>query len=455
MASIFKRGSRKLSRSQLRNEPYYIEYTDEHGKTRRKKGFTDKEATERLASQLRLAVDQRRSGLVDPMMQRLNEHNRRPLSEHTSDFTAALKGGTNSKKHIRLTIKRIDTVIVKGGFATIADVDGPAVEACLHRLRTEMNFGPKTYNHYLQAFDQFCRWLVKSNRLASNPIAGLRRMNPDIDIRHKRRSLTPAEIARLIRAAQTSRKNVQGYTGELRARCYLVSYMTGLRQREMASLTPTSFQFESRPPTLTVEAACSKRRREDTIPLRPELIDVLAPWLETLAPDEHIFPRFERKKAWLMVKKDLEAAGIPYCTAEGVADFHAAGRASHITEMLRSGAGLVQVMKQARHSDVRLTLRYFKGNLGDQVRAVEKLPLPSEAGQEIVSDLCGTEGLWKAPVGIHPNSDTDQAATTNPLRAEDCDTSCPGVTSEGTRTKSGSGGNRTRMRFQRNRRSYR
>ena len=33
-----------------------------------------------------------------------------------------------------------------------------------------------------------------------------------------------------------------------------------------------------------------------------------------------------------MVKKDLERVGIPYKTEEGVADFHAAGRHTHITE---------------------------------------------------------------------------------------------------------------------------
>ena len=45
-------------------------------------------------------------------------------------------------------------------------------------------------------------------------------------------------------------------------------------------------------------------------------------------PDDLLFPRIERKKTWLMVKKDLERIGIPYETPEGIADFHAAGRHS-------------------------------------------------------------------------------------------------------------------------------
>lgn len=39
-----------------------------------------------------------------------------------------------------------------------------------------------------------------------------------------------------------------------------------------------------------------------------------------------------------MVKTDLERVGIPYVTADGVTDFHVAGRHTHITEMMRTGA---------------------------------------------------------------------------------------------------------------------
>ena len=41
----------------------------------------------------------------------------------------------------------------------------------------------------------------------------------------------------------------------------------------------------------------------------------------------------------LMVKKDLERVGIPYRDElNRVADFHAAGRHTHITELLRNDA---------------------------------------------------------------------------------------------------------------------
>lgn len=64
----------------------------------------------------------------------------------------------------------------------------------------------------------------------------------------------------------------------------------------------------------------------DVLPLHPELVTMLQEWLEGHAPDEPLFPRLDRKKTWLMVKKDLERVDIEYETPEGIADFHAAGR---------------------------------------------------------------------------------------------------------------------------------
>ena len=41
-----------------------------------------------------------------------------------------------------------------------------------------------------------------------------------------------------------------------------------------------------------------------------------------------------------MVQTDPKRIGIPYKTAEGFADFHAAGRHTYITGLLKNGATL-------------------------------------------------------------------------------------------------------------------
>jgi len=76
-----------------------------------------------------------------------------------------------------------------------------------------------------------------------------------------------------------------------------------------------------------------------------------------------------------MVKKDLERVGIAYETPEGIADFHAAGRHTHITELFRNGASVPEAKGLARHTDIRQTLKYTHIGLEDQARAVGALPL--------------------------------------------------------------------------------
>ena len=66
---------------------------------------------------------------------------------------------------------------------------------------------------------------------------------------------------------------------------------------------------------------------------------MLKEWLVGCEPEQPLFPKLAKRRTWLMVKKDLERAGIPYETPQGIADFHAAGRHTHITELLRNGAG--------------------------------------------------------------------------------------------------------------------
>ena len=155
-----------------------------------------------------------------------------------------------------------------------------------------------------------------------------------------------------------------------------VSYLTGLRRAEIASLSPASFDLEGNPPIVTLAAGDSKHRKEDVLPLHPDLVRVLPGWLEDIPADQPLFPRLAKRRTWLMVKKDLERVGIPYETEEGIADFHAVGRHTYITELLRNGASLVEARELARHSDINMTMRYTHIGIDDQARAVAAIPAP-------------------------------------------------------------------------------
>ena len=61
-------------------------------------------------------------------------------------------------------------------------------------------------------------------------------------------------------------------------------------------------------------------------------------------------------------------------TKDGVADFHAAGRHTYITELLRNGTSLVEARELARHADVKMTMNYTHIGLEDRAKAVQNLP---------------------------------------------------------------------------------
>lgn len=367
MASIYKK-TRDKGR---KNANWYVNYTDHLGKRRTVKGFTDRRATEQMAAKVEHEVMLRKRGLIDPEQERQHEVQTSSLEKHLTAFETSL--GDNTPKHIKLTMARIRCVIDGCGFRTVSDLKPEPVESFLRQLCKEKDLGPTTYNHYVQAIDSFCKWMLLTQRITSNPLVSLERLNAQVDIRRKRRALTADEVALLVQSARESGEEIQCYDGETRARIYILAYFTGLRRQELASLRPSSFDLDGEQPTVTVEAACSKHRREDILPLHPELVEMLQEWLEGTNTDEPLFPRLAKRRTWRMVKLDLERVGIPYKTPEGVADFHAAGRHTYVTELLRNGVSLVEARELARHSDVRMTMKYTHIGLDDQAQAVGKL----------------------------------------------------------------------------------
>jgi integrase len=141
----------------------------------------------------------------------------------------------------------------------------------------------QTHNHHLKSIKAFTRWLIRDRRNPTDPLAHLSRLNVSTARRHDRRALTPDEFSRLIKAARTGGQ-IEGVSGTDRAMVYLLAAYTGFRRAEIGSLTFQSLDLDGDPPTATVGASFSKRRREDTQVLHPELVKELKGWLATKQP---------------------------------------------------------------------------------------------------------------------------------------------------------------------------
>jgi integrase len=263
----------------------------------------------------------------------------------------------------------------------------------------------QTRNHYLKSVKSFTAWLVRNRRTLVDPLAHVARQNVAVDRRHDRRSLSDTEFSALFEAARAG-GSVEGISGPDRAMLYLLAGWTGFRKSELGSLTLQSLDLDGSPPTATVAAGFSKRRRDDTQVLHPDLVPQIRAWLATkpdLASDELLFP-ISGRKAHKMISTDLAAARakwiseakmkqetaqreqsdyLAYRDHDGrFADFHSL-RHLFITRL--SEAGITPKMAQtlARHSDIRLTLGlYTHVELADQTAAIGALPGPPGAAHK-------------------------------------------------------------------------
>jgi integrase len=281
----------------------------------------------------------------------------------------------------------------------------------LGQLRREGR-SAQTYNNYLTTFKQFTRWLVRDRRSPIDPLVHLSRVNTQADRRHDRRALSQEEFARLVEAARNG-KRVEGISGPDRAMLYVLAAWTGFRKGELGSLTLRSLRLDDHPPRATVAACYSKRRRQDTQVLHPEVVRQLKEWLAAkthLDPNKPLFPISGRvpggiqRKTSKMIERDLMAARdkwleeaeteakrerrlksdfLCHVNHEGLyADFHSL-RHWFITGLARANVSPKMAQTLARHSDIRLTLGvYTHVELHDQTAAIHALPAPPDAQQQ-------------------------------------------------------------------------
>ena len=386
---------------------WYGQFADAKGKIRRVPLSENKTAAQQMLNELVRKVEMGKVGIIDPF----EDHSKRPLSEHLSNWQQVLLARGNTEAYVELKISRAKKILDRCKFRFMADLSASRVEGALSDLRGQASlaeqqgkpdrFGTQTSNHYLAAVKQFSRWLVADRRTAVNPLAHLEGGNVKLDRRHDRRELSDDELAWLFETVRNAGRHAK-LEGPDREMLYLVSAYTGLRASELASLKPSSFNLDDETPTVTVEAAYSKRRREDVVPLHAELVERLRPWLALKAKSERVWPGkwAANKGAGKMLQNDLkharaawiadaanEAEQVPrkrssfliYRDADGrVADFHAL-RHTFISRLVRSGARPKEAQTLARHSTITLTMdRYAHTSLHDVRAALGAMPsIPS------------------------------------------------------------------------------
>jgi integrase len=257
--------------------------------------------------------------------------------------------------------------------------------------------GVQTANYYLREVKAFTRFLVDANRLGVDPLRRLKGGNAQLDRRHDRRNLDPAELARLFEAARSSPDPYRGLAGPDRLLLYATACGTGFREGELAALRPEWFKLDHHPPLIELPARLTKNRRPVRQPIPGGLAGSLAAYLAGKPAGKPVWPGTWAERGAEMLRRDLEAAGIPYAV-EGpdgplYADFHAL-RHSYITLLQQMRATAKQAQTLARHSDVNLTLRRYThaslAELGEAVGVLRFLVTPDTTPALPASDCRGT-----------------------------------------------------------------
>ena len=438
------------------SKSWYFDLRDANGTVRRVKGYADLKATEQLAAESERKASRVRAGFTDPA----EEHARRPLAAHLKDYAAAMEAKGNVPAHNRATVAKISAILSGCGFVVASDVDPGKVSAWLadlrrpgrvaelppgdsfassevadllgigtdavrrfvarHRLptvgrgparriprssvleiaeRAARGNGPTTINHYTRAVRGFFRWLVRMKRIGSDPLDSLPLVNEAVDVRRARRELTADELRALLTGTRASACTFRGLAGEDRFFLYLVAAGTGFRANALANLTPADFDLDAAGPVVTLAARFAKNRKTKVQPLPGDVADALRDYLDGKGADKLVWGG-----TWAtgctgaeMLRRDLEAVGIPYAV-EGpdgpeYADFHSL-RHTYLTMLGRNGVDLRTAQELAGHSSPLLTARYSHRRLYDLAGAVDKLPnlVPTRQNAvEIPLRLTGTD----------------------------------------------------------------
>lgn len=228
MACLFKRNGKG---------PWRIAYFDwdpKTGRKRRREVSTrqgDKAIAEQIAGRLEAKARQhkreaddlaelRRRGLSDPVAERLADQGRTTLGVHLDAFKIVLEGKGDTAKHVAVTLSDCLCILDACGFALPADLDSVKVSKWVTEQRKAL--APRTINRKLGAFKSFSRWLWETERIRTDPMVQVHKLNGQADRRVRRRALDDDEIARLLCAAEQG-PDVSGMTGPDRAMLYRVA----------------------------------------------------------------------------------------------------------------------------------------------------------------------------------------------------------------------------------------
>jgi len=266
------------------------------------------------------------------------------------------RGNNRAPNHIRDCAFKIRFLFREAGWKVVGDLNRREMVKIVTSLRGRK--GERWRQCACNSLSTFGNYLVdEAEVLDENPFRGMYR-NKLEDRRRQRRALTEDEISRLLAVAQER--------CPVRADAYRIYLMTGMRLSELRTLKVEDVHIDlAITPHIKLKGRNEKNRKGSTIPLEPEVVEILRKYMAGKTPEDLVIhvPHDLRKR----LLGDLEAAKISSCRIVeengikrryDVVDVHSL-RVTFCTLLAKAKVPLTVAQKRMRHSTPSLTANVY------------------------------------------------------------------------------------------------
>ncbi len=377
MASKYRRGGRGI---------WQLKWFDEFGNRRQAStGTTDARLAERLRQDKEREIASRKSGLLDDRAEALKASLRASIAEHVHAYIEDCRRRRQASRRVQGKEQQLLRFVSDLRLDSLSGITVQGFREWLFDLRDE-GMAPTTANEYRCTLNSFLNWCVKDGRLAENLIQHVPKLPTDGDRRRDRRALTEAEVDRLLAVAAKQDAEHEGGRWTPRHPVYLTALLTGLRRGELRKILWQDVDLDRG--RLVVRESVGKAKREDEIPLHPQVVAALAGLTGGAAGT----PVFESVPTLATFRKDCNRAGIAIRDEAGrTIDFHSF-RMTFGTWLQRKAVPPSVAQQLMRHASFRTTEKYYTDlRIHDLEQAVARLDVSSAS---ISSELAatGTDG---------------------------------------------------------------
>ncbi len=296
-------------------------------------GCRDEDAARSVLGKLERRAELVKSEVLSKGESAMADHQATPIADHFAAYLNHVRAKGATADHVADLKRKAKRLFAGCGIGTLRDIDAEMLESWLTERQAE-GMAARTRNTYLQAVRGFCKWCIQTERLALNPLARITKADEKSDRRRQRRSMTEAELVKLLQVArmrplaeygrkttrpdedkteatgnppkranwtkaaltldtmeavvQRARERLADNPefveklerlGRERALIYKTLVLTGLRRNELASLAVGQLELDGPMPFVVLQAADEKNRQGSTIPLRADLANDLRDWL--------------------------------------------------------------------------------------------------------------------------------------------------------------------------------